>query len=253
MHLFGRLELSASRYVLMDHQLSTTAMSSDYSYWDKVGSDFETLTLEDFSNGNSDFEYAWTEMMKIMVPVTVLRMVPRTGDRGTAERKRDGEKIQEKLRDWERNLPPSFQPIAPPEMMFLEDGILSQLEPIYYISLNVAIAMGTPSFYVANVAHHSALQINVFGMTHRGDEPRPQSFYDAVQKTLQICLGVQRMRQLGMFHVPDGGDYGILWPIAIAAIRVPRGELRSWVLELLSTWPREGMLVPPLGIKRLTI
>ena len=83
-------------------------------------------------------------------------------------------------------------------------------------------------------------------MTHRGDEPRPQSFYDAVQKTLQICLGVQRMRHLSIFHVPDGGDYGILWPIAIAAIRVPRGEIRSWVLDLLSTWPREGMLVNPV-------
>jgi hypothetical protein len=80
-------------------------------------------------------------------------------------------------------------------------------------------------------------------MTHRGDEPRPQSFYDAVQKTLQICLGVQRMRQLGIFHVPDGGDYGVLWPIAIAAIRVPRGDIRAWVLDLLSNWPREGMIV----------
>jgi hypothetical protein len=129
----------------MDHQLSTTATSSDNSYWDKVGFDFETLTLEDFSNGNSDFEYAWTEMMKIMVPVTVLRMVPRTGDRGTAERKREGEKIQEKLRDWERGLPASFQPIEAPEMMMiLDDGILLHLDPIYYASLNIAVAMGTP-------------------------------------------------------------------------------------------------------------
>jgi hypothetical protein len=128
----------------MDHQLSTTATSSDNSYWDKVGLDFETLTLEDYSNGNSDFEYAWTEMMKIMVPVTVLRMVPRTGDRGTAERKREGEKIQEKLRDWERGLPASFQPIEAPEMMMiLDDGILLQLDPIYYASLNIAVAMGT--------------------------------------------------------------------------------------------------------------
>jgi hypothetical protein len=134
----------------MDHQLSTTVTSSDNNYWDKVGQlDFETLTLEDYTNGNSDFEYAWTEMMKIMVPVTVLRMVPRTGDRGTAERKRDGEKIQEKLQEWERGLPGSFRPIEAPEMMMiLDDGMVSQLDPIYYASLNIAVAMGRISFYL---------------------------------------------------------------------------------------------------------
>jgi hypothetical protein len=73
----------------------------------------------------------------------------------------------------------------------------------------------------------------------------PPWFFDAANKTLQICLGVQRMRQLGLFHVPDGGDYGILWPFAIAAIRAPRGAIRNWVMDLLSNWPREGMIVPP--------
>ena len=49
------------------------------------------------------------------------------------------------------------------------------------------------------------------------------------------------MRQLGLFHEPDGGDYGILWPLAIAAIRVPQGDLRTWILDLLSNWPPRGI------------
>ena len=96
------------------------------------------------------------------------------------------------------------------------------------------------------IAHHSALQINVFTLTHRGDEEKPQWFFDAVTKTLRICLGVQRMRQLGLFHVPAGGDYGILWPFAVASVRAPRGPIRTWIMELLNNWPREGMIVLPL-------
>jgi hypothetical protein len=101
------------------------------------------------------------------------------------------------------------------------------------------------SWDLTDVAHHSALQINVFTLTHRGDELKPQSFFDAVEKTLRICLGVQKMRQLGIFQVPDGGDYGILWPFAVASMRVQSGDLRIWILDLLSNWPREGLIVIP--------
>jgi hypothetical protein len=80
-------------------------------------------------------------------------------------------------------------------------------------------------------------------LTHRGDEPKPPSFFDTVEKTLRICLGVQRMRELGIFQVPDGGDYGILWPLAVAANRVTHRGLRTWILNLLSNWPREGLMV----------
>lgn len=82
-------------------------------------------------------------MMKIMVPITILRMVPRTGDKGTLERKAEGERIQETLRSWEKSLPASFAPTEAPEMMMiLEDSMSHHLQPIYYISLNVAVAMG---------------------------------------------------------------------------------------------------------------
>jgi hypothetical protein len=127
----------------MDHQLTTTSTSEDGDYWDKAALDLETLTIDDLNNGNSDFEYAWIELMKIMIPVTVLRMVPRTGDRGTPERKAEGRKIQEMLRAWESSLPASFAPVENPDMMMLLDNsILQHLDPIYYSSLNIAIAMG---------------------------------------------------------------------------------------------------------------
>ena len=141
-HLFARLELSASRHLLIDKQLAANATSSD-AYWDNVNIDFETLTIDDLSDGTSDFEIAWTEMMKIMVPVTVLRMVPRIGDRGTAGRKREGERILGLLRSWEESLPANFMPIEPPAMMeMLNDSILQHLQALYFSSLNVAVAMG---------------------------------------------------------------------------------------------------------------
>ena len=95
-------------------------------------------------NGNIEFEYKWTQMMKIMVPVTVLRMVPQTGNRGTDDRKEEYAKIIEMLRDWESELPASFLSIESPETIALPHAaILEHLDPIYYGSLNVAVAMGT--------------------------------------------------------------------------------------------------------------
>jgi hypothetical protein len=53
------------------------------------------------------------------------------------------------------------------------------------------------------------------------------------------------MRQLGLFQVHEGGDYGIIWPLTIAGTRAPPGEIRHWIQNLLSTWPREGLIVLP--------
>jgi hypothetical protein len=146
LHLFGRLELSASRHLLIENQYSTTATIDDGSFWDNAPLDIDSLTLQDFSNGNSDFEYAWTEMMKIMVPITILRMIPRQGDKGTSERKEEGERIQGMLRAWEAGLPASFKEVDTPEMMMIleDDEILLHLQPIHYVSHNVAVAMGNP-------------------------------------------------------------------------------------------------------------
>jgi hypothetical protein len=83
----------------------------------------------------------------------------------------------------------------------------------------------------------------VFTLTHRGDTQQPESFINAVIKTLQICLGVQLMRQLALFKVHEGGDYGIIWPLTIAGTRAPPGPIRLWIQNLLDTWPREGLIV----------
>ena len=56
------------------------------------------------------------------------------------------------------------------------------------------------------------------------------------------------MRQIGLFQIHDGGDYGILWPLVIAGIWAPRGEIREWIQDLLYNWPREGMIVNPVPI-----
>jgi hypothetical protein len=94
-----------------------------------------------------------------------------------------------------------------------------------------------------NVAHHSALKINVFTLTHRGDEFRTDEFFSWVTRTLQICLGVQQLRELGIFEVHHGGDYGILWPLVVAGTWAPIGPIRTWILSLLYSWPREGLIV----------
>lgn len=81
--------------------------------------------------------------MKIMIPITVLRMVPRTGDRGTQERKSRGKRIQEMLAGWEQAVSQTFRPVPPPDtIIFLNNPITEQLEPIYYPSFNIAVAMG---------------------------------------------------------------------------------------------------------------
>jgi hypothetical protein len=98
----------------------------------------------------------------------------------------------------------------------------------------------------AYLAHHSALQVNIFTLTHRGNELHPNEFFVSVQTVLGICLGVQQLRQLSVFEVHEGGDYGILWPLVIAGIWVAGGPIRPWILELLLNWPREGMLVTSL-------
>jgi hypothetical protein len=130
----------------MNPQFTTAEDSTSETFWDKAQFDLDTLTIDDMYNGNSDFEYMWTQMMQIMIPVTILRMVPQTGNRGTEDRKTEGQKIQGMLRQWEDSLPASFMEIDPPEtMMLLDSAILQPLQPLYYASLRVAVAMGISS------------------------------------------------------------------------------------------------------------
>lgn len=97
-------------------------------------------------------------------------------------------------------------------------------------------------------AHHSALQIDTFAHTHRADSPIPGYIGTASLKTFQICLGVQMMRTAGLFHIPEGIDYGIVWPLLKAAEWAPTQTIRQWILDLLNTWPLEGVMVFQRGI-----
>jgi hypothetical protein len=57
------------------------------------------------------------------------------------------------------------------------------------------------------------------------------------------------MRRFGLFKIPEGGDFGILWPLIIAAKELPQGELRSWAIDFLKDWPSEVMNVSPIIIE----
>jgi hypothetical protein len=93
------------------------------------------------------------------------------------------------------------------------------------------------------VAHHSALRIDAITHTHRADAERPDYNLTAVLNILRICLGVQLMRSVGLWKVHEGVDYGIVWPILKAAEWAPTASIRQWILDLLSTWPLEGVMV----------
>src|SRR5262245_56892014 len=121
-HLFTRLELSASQHLLLDDQVT---MSDGLPCLDDAAIDLQTLRYEDFINGTSEFEFAWTELVKIMIPITALRMIPRTSDRGTQIRKAQGEVIQQKLRNWEGLAVTVFQPAPQPNtIVFLDLEIM---------------------------------------------------------------------------------------------------------------------------------
>jgi Fungal specific transcription factor domain len=144
LHLYTRLELSASRHLFLDER---SCMSNDAVPLDLAVLDLETLKCEDYTNGTSDFEEAWIGIMKIMIPIAGLRMIPRTSDRGTLERKIQGQQILDQLGTWEISGMALFQAVeAPATIVILPDfEIREYIEPIYYVSLNHAVAMGTLS------------------------------------------------------------------------------------------------------------
>jgi hypothetical protein len=102
------------------------------------------------------------------------------------------------------------------------------------------------------IAHHSALRVDTITHTHRADSPRPPYNLTAALKTLRICLGVQIMRSAGLYHVYEGIDYGIVWPLLKAAEWAPTPSIRQWISKLLSAWPLEGVMVSQRNSLKLT-
>lgn len=74
-------------------------------------------------------------------------------------------------------------------------------------------------------------------------KPLRQDINDLMRKTLEICLGVQLMRNADVFHVYEGVDFGILWPLQKAGKYAQTPEIRQWVLDFLNSWPRESVMV----------
>ena len=72
---------------------------------------------------------------------------------------------------------------------------------------------------------------------------RQEDINDIMREILETCLGVQLMRNAGIFHVYEGMDFGILWPLEKAGKYAQTPEIRRWILDILDSWPRESIMV----------
>ena len=70
-----------------------------------------------------------------------------------------------------------------------------------------------------------------------------QDINDLMRETLETCLGVQLMRNADVFHVYEGTDFGILWPLEKAGKYAQTSEIRCWLLDFVHSWPRESIMV----------
>ena len=55
---------------------------------------------------------------------------------------------------------------------------------------------------------------------------RQEDINDLMSEILKICLGVQLMRNADIFHVYEGVDFGILWPLEKAGKYAQTLEIR---------------------------
>ena len=72
---------------------------------------------------------------------------------------------------------------------------------------------------------------------------RQEDINDLMREILEICLGVQLMCKANIFHVYEGMDFGILWPLEKAGKYAQTPEIRRWVLDFLDSWPCESIMV----------
>jgi hypothetical protein len=146
-HLLSRLELATYRWFGPRGLVSL----DDIWRWKSLVFYPRNSNAEDVHNGAVDFEVAWAELMKILARIIELRLAYTTdgtikGQLDTDDRTSSAAEIQCLLRVWERTLPPSFQPTSAPSgtKRFVKSLNLKELSPpIYYRSLNIAVAMGT--------------------------------------------------------------------------------------------------------------
>lgn len=109
--------------------------------------------VKDIENGDVDFELAWIGLMKILGKLMELRMDLnfREADKGlgTSEVVAKGNMLRGMLGFWEMNLPLSFLPIdCPDAVKDIEANSRTglQIQPVFYRSLKIAVALGTEIF-----------------------------------------------------------------------------------------------------------
>jgi hypothetical protein len=54
------------------------------------------------------------------------------------------------------------------------------------------------------------------------------------------------MRIAGLIEVPEGLDFGVIWPLYQAAKVVHTRDVRGWLLDFFNDWPLELVLVTTL-------
>ena len=142
-HLFARLELASYRHFSL-----RGVIPEDFIRWKNLTFYTQMTTVKDMQNGNIAVELAWVELLKIMGRFMELRLdmsIVEDLALGSPEYLARGDEIEEMLRIWETQLPPSFAPLESAGAvrgLEAQMSIVQELKPIYYSSLNIAVAMG---------------------------------------------------------------------------------------------------------------
>jgi hypothetical protein len=244
LQLFARLELATYRHVSVYRE-----SAPPFDRWRGLTYSLQTPIVQELENGDVDFEVAWIGLMKILGNLMELRIDSRVGPDttlGSFELFAKGEILRRMLGVWGTNLPTSFLPIQCPDVVKNLGGTArtdNEIDPIFYRSFQIAVAMGAQSLvFVLTVAHHSALEVVIAAHTE-SPGPTREHLYTAAWRTFQICRGVQLMRDAGVIQVPDGLDFGIIWPLLQAANLAKTSGIREWILDLFNNWPVELILV----------
>ena len=115
---------------------------SEFNRWKNLVYYTESANADDIRDGHLDFEIAWVGLMKIVGALVELRVGLEQAD-DTPERRTKGEEISEMLDNWKNSLPQQFRPIEMPEKVkALNPWIPVGMDPIFYSTLNIAVAMG---------------------------------------------------------------------------------------------------------------
>jgi len=145
-HLFARLELASYRHFSL-----RGVIAADVIRWKNLTFYNQMATAREVRNGDVAVELAWVELLKITGRFMELRLdmsIAENHALGSPEYLAQGDEIEEMLQNWVNHLPESFLPIESPRVLQnLESrtAITQEFKPIYYRSLNIAVAMGTIS------------------------------------------------------------------------------------------------------------